>query len=174
MRLLSVLANVFLAVVAMLGLMSIVPRVYQQARFQVTDPRGGDAMWPMTFQGFVFIAAFVAFLAAFSFLFNHRAGRILRLTSSAAVGCLLGSWLYSGVLFQRDYVSSFGPSDFSYPPLAQMTVFVDMFRFDGLAFLLIAIGMLSVPIVTGRGPVSLAVDFVKRYAVRRREREDAV
>jgi len=159
---LLVCLNALLAIVALVALVAVGPRVYGQLHFQLNDPRGGDSMWPMTFQGILIIASILAPLAACSVLFNHSSTRFLRLTSAITIVLLVASWIYSAVLLQRDYRSFTGPSDLTYPPVSEMQILDRMAGFDGLPFMLTAIAFLSVAVVTGRGPVSLFGQFAQK------------
>jgi len=156
------LFNVLLVVAVVLCLATVGSRVYEQLHFQLTDPRGGDSMWPMTFTGFAILGSVFSPLAACSVFFNHSRRTLLRTTAIAAILLLLSVWVYSSVLFQREYESFTGPSQYSYPAFSVSDVFDHMVGFDGGLFMAVSLALFSVAAITGRGPVSLLADWFNK------------
>ena len=155
MKMFSFCFNLLLAIAALLCILTVGARVYEQLHFQLHDPRGGDSMWPMTFQGLLVLAAVLSPLAACSVLFNHSHKTLVRATAIVTIVAFLGAWVYGAVLLLRDYDSFTGPSDFSYPAISGSQVVQNMAGFDGGPFMFMAMVLLSVAAITGRGPVSV-------------------
>jgi hypothetical protein len=154
--------NLLLAIAAILCVLTVGVRVYEQLIFQLNDPRGGDSMWPMTFQGFLVLASVLSPLAACSVLFNHSHKGLLRATAIVTIIAFLVSWIYGAALLLRQYDSFTGPSDFSYPAISGSQILDNMAGFDGGPFMFMAIVLLSVAAITGRGPVSVVGNWFQK------------
>ena len=162
MKHLRLLFNAILLIAAVLCLAPVSLRVFEQLQFQLTDPRGGDSMWPMTFMGFAVLASALAPFAACSALFNHGRITLLRASAVTAIIFLLSTWVYSSVLLLREYESFTGPSRYSYPTISLSRVFGNMIGFDGGPFMAVSIILFSVAAIAGRGPVSLLADRFRK------------
>ena len=162
MRYRSILFNGFLLLVAAIVLATVGVKVYRQLHYQMTDPHGGDSMWPVTFLGLAVLASALAAIAAFSILFNHSHTKLLRVSAAVSVVTLLAMWLYSSILLHRTYDSFTGPSEYSYTELTAGSVLERMALFEGRFFLGIATAMLSVCMVVGRGPIVIISDRLNR------------
>jgi hypothetical protein len=154
--------NAILLLAVILCLATVGLRVFEQLQFQLTDPRGGDSMWPMTFMGFAVLASVLSPFAGCSVLFNHDRMALLRGSAITAIVFLLGMWVYSSVLLLRDYESLTGPSRYSYPTISISRVFGNMIGFDGGPFMAVSLVLFAVAAIVGRGPVSLLADRLRK------------
>lgn len=153
MKLATILWNGFLVMLTVYFLfVRWYPIVYEQARFQFQDPRGGNSMWPATLEMLLFVASFLACAAAASYLFNRKLGLFARSSAAVVSALLVAAWIACGMLSKHyTFPGEFDPSAFSL-----------MFHIDGLGLLLIAVVCQFVTAVVGRGPVTLMLELFRR------------
>ena len=147
-----VLSNVLLAAIGLWGGFAFLPRVYQQAHFQFTDPRGGPSMWPGTFNGALYVASFFACLASLSWLFNRSLLALQRLAALGISVLLFAGWCINAYLSSAYMPEFYGPMR---PSFASC-----MIGFEGLPYLITALIALIISAAFGRGPVALIAQRV--------------
>jgi hypothetical protein len=127
-----------------------VPRAYDQAHYQFTNPRGGPSMWPATFDGFFSISSVLICIAAFSFLFGGVLGATRRCAAGLLALGILAAWIVSGSLWQ-----SYG--------FSQDSVLGYMIRQEVSPINAIGISVLSLAAVVGKGPFTTLYDLFCKF-----------
>jgi CHASE2 domain-containing sensor protein len=146
MKVAVALSNILLAGIGLWGGFSYLPRVYHQAHFQFSDPRGGLSMWPGTVNSALFVASFFACLVAVSWVFNRPLSVPYRIAALIISALLLAGWCVNAYLSSEYMPEYFGPIRPSFVS--------SMIGFGGLPYIVTAIVALIISGASGRGPVS--------------------
>jgi hypothetical protein len=150
---LSTAWNVLLLVLAGGVLLFVGPKLYHQAAFQFTDPRGSPSMWPATFELFLSLCSLLVALAAFSFVFAGSLGATRRWVAGVLTVALFVGWMMSALMWQH-YASAYG---------GDASLLTEMIRLQVSPVIFISIVALGFAAVSGTGPLTAASKVLRKF-----------
>ena len=150
---LTITWNIALLLLGAFLLIVHVPRAYDQAHYQFTNPHGGPSMWPATFDGFFSLSSVLTCITAFSFLFGGALGATRRCAAGLLAFGILAAWIVSAWLWQ-----SYGSS--------QNSLLGYMIRQEVSPINAIGISVLTLTAVVGKGPLPTLYDLFCKFRER--------
>jgi hypothetical protein len=148
MKLVTIVWNVLLVAITGIGLVFLVPKIYEQASYRLHIASGDRFNSPILFDGCLVTASFLACIAALSYFFNRRLGAVARSIATVFVFLLLAAWIASAVLWRHQEM----------PPKSSILYY--MMTFDGSALVAFAIVSFLIGAIYGRGPLKLLSQFL--------------